>query len=361
MIVKDPEELEMHDLGDESIITEPPFPPHAQLCDELDFVTKELVLRSTHEQHFRRARLPGQPQIELYDSAKVIKHCAREICTPHFDSIVSGWFGLCQYSEKIHSFSEYGVIDCKTVVTEDPGLHLVWDNDRIFIKPIPAYLTSHAFWRLVISHGTEDGRSLLAAATGYLRSYSALITHQSDFLIAQKHHILPLHWDFTSFMLFLDYFSSISDTSVSKRYTMGAFQLQTLNATSFFRRGHMYHRIHRYRYNAYFSRYYGPTLFVFATFSVALSAMQVAIAVRQAEAPMDEARGMPEAGGGGGLGGAWKHMGYAFRWFSIWSMCFAASMAVILFTMLMGLACLDGTESMQARKEAKREKRKGVR
>jgi hypothetical protein len=198
---------------------------------------------------------------------------------------------------------------------------------------------------------------------GFLRSYSTLITHPSDFAIAQQHHLLPLHWEFTSFMLFLDYFSAIPDSSVSSRYTLGAFQLQTLNATSFFRRGRMYHRIHRYRYNAYFNRYYGPTLFIFATFSVALSAMQVAIAVRQAEAPLDEARGMSEeAGHGGGLGGTWAHMGYAFRWFSIWSICFAVSMAVILLTMFVGLACLDGTEAMKARKDAKRaKKKKGVR
>ncbi|KAH6980614.1 hypothetical protein BKA56DRAFT_585781 [Ilyonectria sp. MPI-CAGE-AT-0026] len=33
------------------------------------------------------------------------------------------------------------------IVTEDPKLHLVWIHDRIFIKPLPRYITSYAFWR----------------------------------------------------------------------------------------------------------------------------------------------------------------------------------------------------------------------
>ena len=162
----------------------------------------------------------------------------------------------------------------------------------------------------------------------------------------------------TNFILFIDYFRHVQDTSVSLRYNVGAVQLQTLNTASFFRKGRMYYRIHRNRYNAYFNRYYGPTLFIFATFSVALSAMQVAMAVRQAEAPIELAKDLPEAGHGGGLGGSWRHMGYAFQWFSLWAICFAAAMAAILFCMFVGLASLDGLDGLKAKRELKRGKKR---
>lgn len=37
---------------EDSIITEPPFPEFVQLCDDLEFVSKEHVLRNKHTQHY---------------------------------------------------------------------------------------------------------------------------------------------------------------------------------------------------------------------------------------------------------------------------------------------------------------------
>lgn len=344
-------EYEMERNPENAASTEPPFPESAQLCDELDFIPTELSLRHRTHKLFEQARLPGLPQVGLYDTERVILHTASDVCTPNFDSCTGGWWPIRMNSERLHSISEYGVINCKIVVTEDPERHCVWDDDRIFIKPMPIYLTSYAFWTFVSHTGTNDPQRLLAAACGLVRSYATLITRPSDFVLAQRALLLPSEWTSTSFMIFLSHFASLSDALVSPRHKVGAVQLQTLNANMFYRRGSMYYRIHRYRYNAYFSRYYGPTLFVFATFSVALSAMQVALAVRQAQAPMEEVRGMPEAGYGGGLGGAWKHMGLAFRWFSIWSISFAVSMAAILFGMLLFLACLDILDATRARRK----------
>ena len=213
----------------------------------------------------------------------------------------------------------------------------------------------------MVQNGTNDTQKLVAAAIGLLRSYAQLITHHSDFVLAQNALLVPREWRFDQLILFLGYFASIPDDCVSARHEMGATQLQTMNAVNYVVKGRMFHRIHRYRYNAYFTRYYGPTLFVFATFSVALSAMQVAIAVRQAEAPIEEADGLPSSGKGGGLGGSWRHMGYAFRWFSIWSITFAASMALILFSMLMFLACLDAWEALKTKQEAKAARKKARR
>jgi hypothetical protein len=358
MVDKSLEAYEINEAFEDCAVTEPPFPESAQLCDELNFDAKELSLRHRTDKFFKQARLPGLPQVELHDIDRVISQAANDVCTPNFDSLTRGWWPIRKNSERIHSISEYGMINCKLVVTEDPELHCVWDDDRIFIKPIPVYLTSYAFWSFVLQCSTNDSPTLLAAACGLLRSYATLIRRPSDFALAQRALLIPSEWTFSSFMIFLSHFAPLSDALVSLRYTVGAVQLQTLNANMFCRRGRMYYRIHRYRYNAYFSRYYGPTLFVFATFSVALSAMQVALAVRQAEAPMDEARGWPEAGNGGGLGGSWKHMGYAFRWFSIWSISFAVSMAAILLGMFMFFASLDAFEATKARWKEKKARRK---
>lgn len=355
---QDVDACEMNAIREETVISEPPFPESAQLCDDLEFVSKELSLRVRHPQLYRGPRLPGQPQVELYDHAKVLSHCISDVCTPKFDKLLSGTSTIRSWNERLQSLSEYGVLDSKITVAENPELHCVWDNDRIFFKPIPLYLTSYAFWLYILASPSEDAKILLASSIGLLRSYAKLIRHYSDFALAQRHHLLPLDWDFESLVLFLDQFSAMPDAAVSRRFTIGAIQLQTLNAVTFLRHGSMYYRIHRNRYNAYFNRYYGPILFVFASFSVALSAMQVAIAVRQAEAPIEEANNLPEAGYGGGLGASWRHMGYAFRWFSLWSICFAASMSVVLFVMFAGLAWMDSWETLKWRREERKAKQR---
>ncbi|KAH7152220.1 hypothetical protein B0J13DRAFT_547907 [Dactylonectria estremocensis] len=64
------------------------------------------------------------------------------------------------------------------VVTEDPKLHLVWNYDLIFFKPLPRYIGSYKFWRsfLCSSSGTVGhGQRLRPAALGYLRTYYYLI------------------------------------------------------------------------------------------------------------------------------------------------------------------------------------------
>ncbi|KAL4787016.1 hypothetical protein BJX76DRAFT_319770 [Aspergillus varians] len=59
------------------------------------------------------------------------------------------------------------------ISTEDPRLHLVWINDRIFVKPLPRYLISHSFWHEFMNDQSKHtGVSRLRkAALGYLRTY----------------------------------------------------------------------------------------------------------------------------------------------------------------------------------------------
>lgn len=76
--------------------------------------------------------------------------------------------------------------------TEDhPKLHLVWSDDRIFVKPLPRYLTSYAFWHNYLGRGVDEtartrNRRIRRAALGYLRTYYYLVKTELDFHITQN-------------------------------------------------------------------------------------------------------------------------------------------------------------------------------
>jgi hypothetical protein len=164
------------------------------------------------------------------------------------------------------------------VITEDPGLHLLWYTDKIYIKPLPQYLMNYAFWKHFLSEATPDLRK---AASGYVRSYYYLILHQSDFNIAVEKKLIDRTTDFAGVLYFLRSFRDIGDDVVTPRYHYGELRLSRLN---FFSRIYLfelfYHEVH-WRYDYYFAQIIASTVFIFATVSVALAAMQVVLAAEQ--------------------------------------------------------------------------------
>ena len=86
-------------------------------------------------------------------------------------------------------------------VTEQMDMHLVWTTGRIFLKPLPRFLLEPRFWTDHLAPaeaaGARDGIRahahpvLWRCALGFLFSYAALITHESDLLIAQEKHLIP--------------------------------------------------------------------------------------------------------------------------------------------------------------------------
>jgi len=88
-------------------------------------------------------------------------------------------------------------------------MHLVWSSGRIFIKPIPRFLLEPDFWTehlactfecACLSLSQNDGRAQTAKcdslrlrkySLGFLFSYAALISHESDYFIAQEKRLLP--------------------------------------------------------------------------------------------------------------------------------------------------------------------------
>ena len=111
-------------------------------------------------------------------------------------------------------------------LTEQMDMHLIWTTNRMFLKPIPRFLLEPRFWTLYlastepcscwgenadpqnITRKTQSGsgntgaksdtksvkkcnEELRTCALGFLFSYTALITHESDFEIAREKRLLP--------------------------------------------------------------------------------------------------------------------------------------------------------------------------
>ncbi|KAI9814869.1 MAG: hypothetical protein M1832_005671 [Thelocarpon impressellum] len=145
------------------------------------------------------------------------------------------------------------------VVAEDPGLHLVWAFERIYVKPMPEYLLSHAFWSLYLG---DKEASPLGADRAAVRAAARSGT---------SHRLIPRGISFPQ---------ALDDVDVSPRYAYGQLLLTLLNFwAKIFLRRFTYRKMHGH-YSTYLARFYGPLLFVFALFSVAVSAMQVEVTVQ---------------------------------------------------------------------------------
>ncbi|MCJ1472420.1 hypothetical protein MMC13_001068 [Lambiella insularis] len=269
-----------------------PFTSDRQLCTTLSIDPIELVLRRSsnlNKPTFRtkKTTLPGQPRIGL-DDPNIGNYLHQELETPDLNRLSPYlWLVAKQDSSHISSLSHQIIRGRQIIITENPELHLVWIHDRVYIKPIPKYLLSHAFWNFYLMSKNSpipepSRRDLKRAAQGFLRSYAHLIQHKSDFSLAQdaKHRLLPAKTKHCEFIRFITEFEHLSDHDVSPRYAFGELRLTRLNFWSkVFLRRFTFQKVDG-QYSAYFARFYGPILFVFGIFSVALNSMQVALAVQ---------------------------------------------------------------------------------
>ena len=198
------------------------------------------------------------------------------------------------------------------IVTENPQLHLVWYYDRIYIKPIPRYLLSYAFWKFLNTQPVE----LRRAITGFVRTYAYLVRYECDFRLAtsNEHHLALIpkddgsvsadgsdHITFERFARFIAAFQKLPDGSVSPRYRYGELRLSRLNMCArIFLRKLTFHHIDA-QWGAYLGHFLAPLLSIFAVLSVALSAMQVELGVQGSLQ-----YSLPK----------WTHFAYVSRWFS---------------------------------------------
>lgn len=234
------------------------------------------------EYYLESKYLPGQPLIKLSDTQAVVDFLQQDLIPESLNKISSHlWWMSKQDSSNISALHRQAVKGRAIIVTEEPRLHLVWAYDRIFIKPLPAYLLTGP-----LSCGLDDAHrrphpwgealaSLYPEILGFLRTYACLIKHESDYRVACEAHLIPDGISWLELVRFLAPFSAISDQDCSPRYWYGEIRLTRLNFYSriLLHRSH-YHRI-QYHYSDYFARFYAPVLFFIGLASVTLSSLQV--------------------------------------------------------------------------------------
>ncbi|EPS42835.1 hypothetical protein H072_3142 [Dactylellina haptotyla CBS 200.50] len=216
----------------------------------------------------------GHPLVPLGDEAAVLKFLTRELSTKRLEDM---YFIMRFISNRnnINPLHHQALKGRNILLTERPDLHLIWYYDRIYLKPIPLCFFNHLFYQTYILNGTVDGK-LHHEASGFLRTYSRLIVHESDFDVAKSKKLLPEHLDWVKWCRFIRGFIDLPDSGVSRRYHYGECRLTRLNFYSKFYNGGDYFETET-QYTSYFQKFIGPYLFVFGGISVVLAALQTAL------------------------------------------------------------------------------------
>lgn len=184
------------------------------------------------------------------------------------------------------------------VITEETNLHLVWHENRIYIKPLPKFILHHEFFKdnlcsneiPIVERSSLYGEysklypehsTLHATACGLLLSYTQLIRHESDFRMAVDANLIPpelkVTWERWS-AFSADVQSNITTAQVNQRYLYGELRMTRLNLICRFMRGnpHGFHRGYT-RYAYFFQGNFGWMLLAFAYLTVVLAAMQTVL------------------------------------------------------------------------------------
>ena len=275
-----------------SPITRPPFLSQHQLRSQLSPSDFELDTRAV-----------GTEDKGTLSAAAVSDFLHRELDTPLLDELYPHlWLVAKKSGHHIEAIHQQRIQRRNITIAEDPALHLIWYYDTLYLKPIPQCLFNHGFWEDYllpskmecpgVPKGCHIGNShICRTALGYLRSYSFLIRHESDYLIAQRADLIPKDISYQDFKRFILPFRAILDGNVSPRYHFGQLRLTRLNlAVQLLRppsaRGAIvpYYHKRNWQTGEFLGRFQIPLLFFFAAFSVVLSAMQVALAALGQEA-----------------------------------------------------------------------------
>jgi hypothetical protein len=248
-------------------------------------VPRQLLLSVSEEQKVSNEtdpEVPGQPLLSVSDDEEVFKFLKLDLCHNELNELHSlFWLVSTRDSSHIAPLHDQIRKGREIVVTEDPGLHLLWYYDRVFIKPLPPYLTSHAFWKEFLCR--KDSADLRKAALGYVRSYYHLIKSQSDFNVAEKKKLIAKDVDAKALLHFLHSFKSVSDNDVTRRYEYGELRLSRINLYIKVYKFKLFYRKMQWQYSDYLSGLVAPFVFTFALVSAALSAMQVVLAAQQSD------------------------------------------------------------------------------
>ncbi len=234
---------------------------------------------------------PGQSfGVGLSPQDDMKAYLSTELLTPKL-ALIHDYLWLSGLPHSAHALHRQILLGRSIFLTENPDEHLVWIENRFFIKPLPEFLLSYSAWTGHLQHDV----ALHQSACGLLLSYTWLVRHRSDYEIAIHNHLLPANLTWESWIKlassFLAHVDADSLTQVSPRYRYGELRLTRLNSIyrlmpavfSFqnFSRGFM--RVPTW-YKAFFQKNFAWLLAVFAFISVALGAIQVGLATDKLQA-----------------------------------------------------------------------------
>lgn len=171
------------------------------------------------------------------------------------------------------------------IISEQADLHLVWQDSRIYLKPMPEFLLNSEFWDKYLC----KDETLWMNARGFLLSYLWLVTSKGDLRIAHDKGLLPREMNWERWVFFsrslLGSINIKSLDSVNKRFLYGELRLTRLN---------WIYRIcslkdnpkglvmgYKYEYNRYsvfVQRNFAWIIGAFVYITIVLTAMQVGLA-----------------------------------------------------------------------------------
>ncbi|KAK4103016.1 hypothetical protein N658DRAFT_484665 [Parathielavia hyrcaniae] len=230
-------------------------------------------------------------------------------------------------------------------VTENPGLHLVWYYELIFIKPIPAYFYSRAFWGYL-----ENARpDLYKACLGFMRSYYMLIQYDIDFQEACRLRLIPpkrkgKRPTYQEWCEFIEAFAQVGDHHVNRRYHYGELRLTRINrAAMLFKFSLAYFHIYP-QWGSFLEHTLAPIITIFAVCSVLLNSMQVSLAAIEVgnEVNVED------------MSGAWPQFLNFSLWFPVVVM---VSIAIIMVTALVGIGVMGCRDLFKGNYVRERKKR----
>jgi hypothetical protein len=227
----------------------------------------------------------------------------------------------------------------EVVVNEHPGLHLLWYYDQIFIKPIPAYFYTSAFWDVI----KQEQPEVHEAAVGFMRSYYHLIQYGIDYELACEKKLVPKkpdghHPSYEEFCDFIAPFRDVGDAHVSRRFHYGELRLSRLNKTAMLFCGHLaYFHIHP-QWGSYLSHMLAPIITTFVVITVVLTSMQVTL-----QAVSDPDR----------VDHRWDAFARVASWFSVAVICFIAA---VIFIAVSGIAVMGVKDFIWSKKVRRRKK-----
>ncbi|KAK3300655.1 uncharacterized protein B0H64DRAFT_414500 [Chaetomium fimeti] len=300
--------------------------------------------------------LPGQPRICLDDGPKdgkdpLLLYLDESHKTDKLDELLPYMrfiFVQTPSHEHIMPLHHQAAHARDVKVTENPGLHLVWYHEIIYVKPIPAYFYSPAFWEYLENTGEKD-KTLYKACVGFMRSYYMLIKYEIDFKEACKLGLIPRKGkgkgrlpSYEEWCRFIMPFARVGDKHVNYRYNYGELRLTRINNTAmFFRFRLAYYHIYP-QWGSFLEHTLAPIITIFVVCSVLLDSMQVVLtAIAMVNSPPD---------------GVWPRFVDASIWFPVVVML---SIAAILLVTLLCVGIMGAKDFLRGNR-VRREKKRGV-